>query len=832
MGGSLITLALRMLRRDWRSGELGVLLVALVVAVGSVTTVGFFADRVREGISRQANQLLGADLVVVADRGVPGPVAEEAVRRGLATARSYRFPSMVGDGEQALLAEVKAVSAAYPLRGELKIAPALDAAEGPARGIPEPGAVWVDRKLAARLGVAPGADLEVGALRLRVAAVVTDEPDQTIGFASLGPRLLMNLEDLPATRLIQPGSRVTYRLLIAGEAGEVDAFRRWAEPRLGRGEKLEGVRDARPEVKTALEKADQFLGLAALSAVVLAAAAIALAARRFSRRHLDACAMLRCLGARQRQIVGLYVWHLVALGVVASVMGCLLGFAAQGALAFWLSELVGAALPAPSALPALHGIATGATLLLGFALPPILNLANVPTLRVLRREIGPPRGGGLAGYAVGAILLTGLVLWRASDLVLGVYVIAGFGIALLLFAALGGLCLRGLRALQSLSGITWRYGLANVRRRAGASVVQAVALGLGLMALLTLTLVRGDLLGSWQSRLPPDAPNRFLINIQPDQVEPVSAFLKERGVSRPALFPMVRGRLAEINGRPVNSDDYEDPRAKRLVEREFNLSWSAGLQPDNRIVQGRWWSGAERGAAALSVEDGIARTLGISLGDSLVYDVAGTRYEAKVASLRSVEWDSFRVNFFVIAAPGFLDGAPVSYITAFHLPDERVEVMNDLVRRFTNVLVIDVTAIMAQVQRTMDQVSRAVEFVFLFTLAAGLVVLYAAIVATQDERRFEAAVFRTLGGSRSQLRRVQVSEFLALGAMAGLFAAAGATVLGYVLAEHVLHLPFTLNPWIIPIGVVSGALGVTVAGLLGTRAILRHPPLAALRRLA
>jgi putative ABC transport system permease protein len=295
---------------------------------------------------------------------------------------------------------------------------------------------------------------------------------------------------------------------------------------------------------------------------------------------------------------------------------------------------------------------------------------------------------------------------------------------------------------------------------------------------------------------------------------------------------MVRGRLVEINGRPVSSDDYEDPRAKRLVEREFNLSWADALQADNRVVQGRWWRGGGQGQAALSVEDGIARTLGIRLGDTLVYDVAGTRHEARVESLRAVEWDSFRVNFFVIAAPGLLDGAPVSYITAFHLPQERVEVMNELVRRFTNVLVIDVTAIMSQVQRTMDQVSRAVEFVFLFTLAAGLVVLYAAIVATQDERRFEAAVFRTLGGSRAQLRRVQVSEFLALGGMAGLFAAAGATVLGYVLAEHVLRLPFTFNPWIIPIGVASGALGVTIAGLLGTRAILRHPPLAALRRLA
>jgi putative ABC transport system permease protein len=830
-GLALIAVALRMLRRDWRSGELAVLTLALVVAVGSVTTVGFFADRVREALSRQANQLLGADLALVADRGVPEAFASEAARRGLQQARSYRFPSMVGSGGESLLAEVKAVTPGYPLRGELRIAERLDGPERPARSVPAPGTVWVDRKLAARLGIDTGALVEVGRLRLPVAAIVTDEPDQTIGFTSLGPRLLMALADLPATELIQPGSRVTYRLLLAGEPRTIDDFRSWAEPQLEPGQKLEGVRDARPEVKNALEKADQFLGLAALAAVVLAAAAIALAARRFALRHLDGCAMMRCLGARQRQIVALHAWHLATLGLAGSAAGCVVGFAAQAVLGRVLGALVGAELPPPTPLPALHGLIAGATLLLGFALPPILNLRNVPTLRVLRREIGPPRGASVAGYGAGVGMLAALVLWRASDLKLGLYVIAGFGAALALFAALSWLALKALRGAQGVSGVTWRYGLASMRRRAGASVVQAVALGLGLMALLTLTIVRGDLLSSWQSRLPPDAPNRFLINIQPEQVEPVSQFLEAHGVARPALFPMVRGRLVAINGRPVVSDDYPDPRARRLVEREFNLSWAEEVQHDNRIVEGEWWRAGDRGSAQLSVEEGIAQTLGIRLGDSLTYDVAGTRFEAKVSSLRAVEWDTFRVNFFVIATPGLLDGFPVSYITAFHLSSARLAVMNELVRRFPTVLAIDVTAIMAQVQRTIDQVSRAVEFVFLFTLAAGIVVLYAALVSTQDERRFEAAIFRTLGGRRAQLMQAHAAEFLALGAMAGLLAALGAAGLGYALAVHVLQLPYRFNGWIFPLGLVAGALGVAVAGLLGTRSILDHPPLAALRRL-
>src|SRR5512134_536171 len=457
---ALLALALRMLRRDWRSGELFVLALALVVAAGSVTTVGFFADRVKEALSRQANRLLSADLVVVADRGIPEALAQEAVARGLQAARSHRFPSMVGAGGEAVLAEVKAVSDAYPLRGELKVADAPEGPERSARGGPPPGSVWVDRKLAARLGVGVGDALEVGALRLAVGAIVTDEPDQSVGFVSLGPRALMNLADLPATRLVQPGSRVTYRLLLAGEAQAVESFRRWAETRLGSGEKLEGVRDARPEVKGALEKADQFLGLAALAAVVLAAAAIALAARRFSARHLDGCAMMRCLGARQSQIVQIHLWHLTALGLSASAAGCALGFLAQGVLARWLTVLVGTELPPPTPVPVLHGLLAGAALLLGFALPPILNLRNVPTLRVLRREVGPPRRGSLTGYAAGVGLLAALVLWRASDLALGLYVLAAFSVALLLFAATGWVALRALKLAQGVSGVTWRYGIA------------------------------------------------------------------------------------------------------------------------------------------------------------------------------------------------------------------------------------------------------------------------------------------------------------------------------------------------------------------------------------
>lgn len=828
---NLLKLSMRMLRRDWRAGELRVLAVALVIAVGGVTTVGFFADRVQTALNRQGTQLLGADLTVSSDRPLLPAYGEEAARRGLRITSSLKFPSMVTRGEASLLSEIKAVGPGYPLRGELRIAGGIDQSARDPGQIPQPGTVWVDQKLFARLGLAVGDSVAVGAARFTVAAVVVQEPDYGIGFVSLGPRLILNESDLALTRLVQEGSRINYRLLVAGEADKIQAYRAWAEPLLAPGEKIESVRDARPEIKSALERAEKFLGLASLVSTVLAAGAIALAARRFAERHLDSCAMMRCLGARQPEILRLYLYHFATLGILASLAGCALGFAAQWVLGYWLGALVTVGLPLPTALPAFQGLLIGVLLLLGFTLPPLINLRQVPTLRVLRREIGMPRGYSVAGYVLGFALLAAVFVWKANDLALGIYVLCGFVLAVAASVMLGLALVRMLSAGRYPVTLAWRYGLASIRRRTASSVVQVAALGLGIMALLVLTLIRGDLLDSWQTTIPPQAPNRFLVHIQPDQLAPLRDFFAGKQLREPQVFPMVRGRLIAINGRPVSSDDYPDPRAKRLVEREFNLSWAAGLQPDNLVVAGHWWGNEGRGRALFSVEEGLANTLGIALGDTLSYDVAGSVFSAQVANLRKVSWDSFRVNFFVIAPPGLLEGYPVSFITSFYLPPEQSALMNDLVKVFPNVLVIDVAAVMQQVQNIMDQVARAVEFVFLFTLLAGLMVLYAAISATQDERVYEAAILRTLGANRRQLLAARAAEFAVLGGMAGLFAAAGATALGYVLATLVLNLPYAFNPGIWLAGLASGAIGVTLAGLWGTRFTLRQPPLQTLRDL-
>lgn len=821
-------LSARLLGRDWRAGELWLIGIAIVLAVASVTTVGFFADRVHKALNRQANQLLGADLVVVGDRALPAELEREAFRRALAVTRMMRFPSMAVHRDRNVLADIKVVSAGYPLRGELRVADRLYGEDRRADGVPSPGTAWVDDRVVSQLGVVPGDQLELGKMRFRVGAIVTQEPDSAIGFINAGPRILINEADVAATGLVQSGSRVRYRLQIAGIADKVDDYREWIQGRLQPGQRVEGIRDARPEIRSALDRAERFLGLAALVSVVLAAVSIALAARRFLQRHIDGCAVMRCLGASTRRIIGLYVVHMLLLGLVASLIGSALGGVAQQLLAQWLAGLVKVDLPAPGLLPAIHGFVAGQALLLGFVLPPLIALGNVPTLRVLRRDLPFPGGAGIAGYALGAAVIAGMILMRADSWKLGGIVLGGFAAVMLIAGAAVWLLIRLLAGWRA-GGINWRFGVANLRRRPLGAVVQIVGLSLGIMALLTLTVIRGDLLHAWRASLPPDAPNRFIVNVQADQIAPLRAFFEQHGVAPPRLFPMVRGRLVAINGRAVSSADYVDDRARRLIDREFNLSWARQPQADNRIVAGRWWDGAPSRQDQFSMEDGIAATLQVRLGDALTFDVAGARVVAPVTSLRKVDWDSFNVNFFMVSPPGFLDGHPATYVTSFHLPPGNAALLNALVQTFPNFLLIDVAQVLAQVQKMIDQVARAVQFVFLFTLLAGLLVLYAAIAGTQDERRYQAALLRTLGANRGQLVRANLAEFAAIGTMAGLLAAGGASALGWTIAAKVLNVSFAPGAAVWIGGVACSAAGVMLAGYFGTRGVLDAAPLRTLR---
>lgn len=828
-------LALKMLRRNGKSGEARVLLVALFIAVMSVTTVAFFADRVESALNRQANELIAADAVVTADKPVAARFKEEAAKLNLATAEATTFPSMVaGDpakGQGVNLAELKAITKGFPLRGKFKIAPQSGAPGKETSDIPTPGTVWVPEVLLTRLNAKVGDTLKVGVLTLKITAVLTKEPDSVLDYFGIAPRVLFNMQDLAETHLLQVGSRATYRFLVAGDNKAVEEFRTAFAGKLERGERLESVRDSRSEVRVALERAQRFLGLAALLSVVLASVAVALAARRFSLRQMDSAAMMRCLGATQADIFMLNVWQFLMLGLAACLLGTLAGYAAQGVLAAMLTSFFTVALPLPTILPAVQGAAIGLVLLLGFTLPPLLALRKVSTLRVLRRDLDPFESGSTFAYLLGFAALASLIIWRAGELKLGAIAVGGFVAALAVSALAGWLLIQFAATLRGATNGSWRYGLANMKRNTRGSLVQIMALGLGIMAMLMLTLVRTDMITRWQASVKEDMPNRFVINIQSDQLADVKAFFVERQMTTPDLYPMVRGRLTQINDKPVVPASFKDERAKRTSEREFNLSWSNKLQADNKIIAGKFWD-ADTKEGQFSVEEGIAKSLNIKVGDTLTYDIGGTKFTAPVTNLRKVEWDSFKANFFVIASPGVLENYPASYITSFHLDPGKESVINALIQKFPNLSVIDLAAIMNQVRTITDQVANAVSFVFMFALAAGLVVLYAAIATTQDERVFDAAVMRTLGANRRQLVVVQLAEFLAIGLLSGLIASGGALALASVLSDKVLGVPYSVNFWIPVIGIFGGGIGIAAAGLLGTQKAVSTPPLVTIRSLA
>jgi putative ABC transport system permease protein len=827
--------SLRMTWRDWRSGELRFLLVALVVAVAALTSVGFFADRMRQALTRDANQLLGADVVVSADQPLDQGWRDEAGRLGLTLAETVTFPSMAiaGQGEQARsqLAAIKAVSAGYPLRGRVKIAAQPDGAESVARDIPEPGTVWVDPNLLGALDVQVGGTIKLGDKSFRVAAVIAAEPDRGASFMSFAPRVMLALPDLAATHLVQNGSRVTYRLLAAGKQEQGTRFARWGEQRIEtenlRGMRLESLESGRPEMRATLDRAEQFLSLVGLLSAMLAAVAVAMAARRFMLRHIDACAMLRCLGLTQRDVTFIYLIEFFMIGLAGSALGVALGYASHFVLLEWLGSLVASDLPAPGTTPALQGLATGLILLIGFALPPVLQLANVPHNRVIRREQAAPKPLAAATYGLGLSAFTGLLLWQAGNLKLGLLTAAGFLGGLALFALIAWLFLKSAHlARGAFAHASWRFALNALQRRPSAVVVQIVALALGLMALLLLTVTRGELIDEWRKATPVDAPNRFVINIQGDQKNDIEARMKQAGIAQPQLYPMIRGRLIQINDRRITANTYMDSRAKGLVEREFNLSAMTAMPQQNQISAGHW---LDNRTPEASVEEGLAKTLGLKLGDTLVFDVAGQQIAAPITSLRKLDWGSMRVNFFVILNPAVVEGAPQTWITAFHLPDAQREFGNRLVRDFPNLTVVDVGAMLKQIQGVIDQVVTAVEFLFLFALVAGVLVLYAALVASQDERMREAALLRALGATRKQLSHAQWIEFSLVGALSGLLAAGGAAAVGAVLAKQVFNFAWTFHPAVWLAGMSVGIICALAGGWIGLRNVLSQPPLQTLR---
>lgn len=816
-------LSLRLAMRDWRAGELRLLLASLIIAVAAISSVGLFVDRMRLALSLQARQLLGADLVLAGprepDAAVLGPVASER----LSAVSTVSFPSMALSGERSVLVSLKAVGDGYPLRGALRIAELPLGSDAPAAGIPARGEAWVDASLLAPLGIVIGDRIELGESSFRVSRLITLEPDRGANFVNFAPRVLIRLDELAATGLVQPASRVNWRLLVAGAPDAVDRFAGAVRQMGVHSGRIETVENGRPELGATLNRAERFLSLVALLTALIAAVAIALGARHFAERHLDGCAVMKAAGLGQHRLVRLLLLELLWIALGAGVAGATLGALFQQLLAGAVAPLLGVSLPWPGPAPLLQALFAGVVMLLGFAGWPVVRLAGVPPLRALRRESAPLAARSWVAAVIATMVFGLLLLWLAGDRQIAAVAAGGFSLATLLFVVVAALAVSAASFLRSWRPVMRRplirLSIASWSRRRALAIAQTAALSAGIMAMLLLTITRTDLIDAWRRASPPDAPNRFIINIQPDQREALAQALTSNGVTAD-LQPMVRGRLVEINGRDASEHVPAGERARRLVEREFNLSHASRPPSHNQIVAGRWF---DAGAMEVSAEQGIVKTLGLKLGDQLVFEIAGERVEVRITSVRKLAWDSMRANFFMILSPAALDERPTTYLTAFHLPAEAAPVDQQLVRRFPNLTVFDTGHLVRQIQSMVDQVVAAVQFLFVLTLAAGLTVLWGALLASRDERVREAALMRSLGASRRFLSLAQHAELAFGGALAGLLGALGAIAVGWILAEVVFDFSYQPRWLVVPAAMAGAALLTTLAGWIGLRGVLLAP---------
>ena len=821
-------MAWRQTWRDARAGELQLLVLALCLAVAAVCAVAFLSDRLDQGLRRDAGQLLGGDAVVVSDQPTPAALREAAAALGLRAADNVSFASMARApdalGGASRLVSVKAVGEAYPLRGRVRLSDGRDV------GAPPPGSVWVDPALLDALQLQPGQPLLLGDAQLRIAGVIATEPDRGAGFLGFAPRVMLAQADLAATALIQPASRVNYRFaVLAAQPQQAKAFVERAEALIKsqglRGVRLESLESGRPEMRQTLDRATKFLNLVALLSALLAAVAVALAARDFANRHLDDCAMLRVLGQPQRRLTWAYALEFIGVGLAASLLGVLLGWLLHLGFVGLLGGLLLVELPAPSLWPLLLGLGLGLCLLVGFGLPPVLQLAAVPPLRVIRRELGQPRATSLAVLAAGLLGFAGVLVALASDLRLGLMAALGFAAALALFAIVAYAAVWLLRRLMpQAGGPRWlRLATRQVAARPAFAVLQVASLAVGLLALALLVLMRTDLIASWRMATPAQAPDRFAINIMPEQQQDFLAALKKAGVQDHDWYPMIRGRLVAINGRDIRPEQFQDERAQRLVEREFNLSHSEQAPAHNQVVGGQWRDGEADG---LSVEQGLARDLGLRLGDKLRFDVAGMPVEARITSLRKVDWASMRVNFFVLFPRAAMPELPATYIAAYRSP---AGLDRQLSHDFPNLTLIDVSAQLTQVQQVLEQVILAVQLLFLVALALGLVVLLIAATSSRDARTREYALMRALGAPSTLLAAVQRAELLGVGALAGLLAGLVSQGLGWGLTHYVFEFDWQPKPLAVLGCVVVGALLAQLAGWWGLRGVITRPVAQTLR---
>ncbi len=824
-----LQLAFMQTLRLWRSGALSVLVFSLVIAVTAIAAVGFFTQRVDSALSQQGGLLLGGDLAVVSDHAIRAEFITQAAAFKLRTVKTYEFPSMVMAGEQGQLAEIKAVDPAFPLRGDLTVG---ESTEGPGRIVqqaPQIGEVWIEPRLANLLNLTPGDTVTVGDQAFKIDALLLREPSRGGDMFSFAPRVMLNAVDLPATNLIQFGSRVKYQLLLSGDPQNIAAYAAVMQSQLMRGERIEALRNARPEIKLALDKAEQFLGLSAMVSVVLAMAAMLLSAMPYIRESLDTFALMRCFGASQKMIMRLLTYQTLLIALMSGAIGVIIAYFAQELLAGVAGSLFVETLPPVSWAPVWVGLIAGIAMMLAVVLPHAWQMRHMTAMNILRRDTFVMPISAYLRYLPAALVMAGMVFWQARDTRIACATIVAM-IALSAMVALSGYLL-AISAQTVMNRLPRHWlaaaialGIQGFKTRLGLSTLQMIGFSMGLSVLMLLTLIRTDLLQNWQASLPENAPNRFVINIQPAQIPGIQAFFHEQNIHDASVLPMVKGRLTAINGQPVNASSWQGERARRLAEREFNLSWAATMQSDNQLVAGRWWREDEHGQPYLSLEQDLAQTLGIQLGDQLMFHVAGQPLELSVVSIRKVDWDTMRANFFAVTPPGILTQYPASYISSFHLPVGADQQLNQLIKAYPNLTVIDVAALMQQVRGIMQKMSAAIEYVFIFSLIAGMAVLYAALVATREERVREATLMRVFGASRRQAASAFLTEFLLIGTAAALIATLSANALAYYVSHHVLDIGFDWNISLALTATLCAMFTVPAAAWLGLRSYLNIPP--------
>ena len=808
----------RLIKRIAHDGNLLIIGAALILAVTSVTAVDTFTDRVRRAMERQANALLAADLIISSSQPLPARYRQTAARAQLRTAATTSMRSVVSHGDKLQLVELKAVSDTYPLRGELitKKFGQLEVTSG----APTPGTVWVEPRLLNLLDIAAGDAITVGARTFTIERLIELEPDRAGSLFNLAPRVMMNLTDLAATELLLPGSRVVNRLLVAGESASVTTFRTKVE--LRDSDRIRTPDEARPEVRSAIDRADHFLDLAVLTAVVLSAVAIALAARAYSAKNAKSCALLRVLGASRKQVFWYFCRELGALTLISIVLGVLLGLLAEQTISWIIAAWVQGELPPARFAGALRGTFIGAAASFGFALPYLLQLPNTAPISVLRPSVTQPAINRKLILTLALVAGTVIIPWDAKAWQVTIWVVLGILFVIGLLASFGQILLTLLYRLRSRFGVAMRFGLTNLWRRKILTQVQVTGIALGLTAIFTLSLIRNELLDSWLAQLPDTAPNQFLINIQGDELDKLQDFFRRNDLPETKYYPMTRARLVAINNKPIDIDSYKDPRAQRLANREFNLSWSQRLKPDNKVIAGSYWR-ADTTKHQFSFEKDIADTLGLKLGDVVEFAAAGENLSAEIANLRTVQWETMGVNFFVEGTPALLKDIPSTYITSFYLPKNKLSVMPKLVREFPSVTVLDVSALIAQVKAIMHRASDAIEFVAIFTLLAGTLVLISAIQTTQYERHLSTALIKTFGGTQLKTLRILASEFFIIGLFAGVAASITAQICTWLIAQRVLHISFQFDFGLVGLGAIVATCVVSAIGLTAVALSFQKP---------